>query len=385
MKIRTPDYFNDFKCIADKCEDTCCAGWGIVIDDDSYKKYLSVNGKFGDELRSKIVNEEDENIFLLNGDRCSFLNEHNLCVIYNELGPDGLCYTCKQYPRYLEEFGNLREVGISLSCPEAARIILGKKDKVKFQLTDNNEEINSYNDINPNIYINLIQCRKIVFDILQDREIELKHRCGIILSFINQIQEKIDFNEINTIKDVNKKYLNKEYLYKTISSFEKFNDRLEEKYINIYKILNIFKDLKHIKPNDILGLENSLRYFWQNEEDIKVYSGLHKSFDEYYIENEYQFEQILIYYIFRYFMKSVFDYDVIAKIKFALISFIIIKELSVIRYLENKEFLYEDIVNIAHIYSKDIEHLEENIEVLEELFETNDEFSIDNFMIALIN
>ena len=385
MKIRTPDYFNDFKCIADKCEDTCCAGWGIVIDDDSYKKYLSVNGKFGDELRSKIVNEEDENIFLLNGDRCSFLNEHNLCVIYNELGPDGLCYTCKQYPRYLEEFGNLREVGISLSCPEAARIILGKKDKVKFQLTDNNEEINSYNDINPNIYINLIQCRKIVFDILQDREIELKHRCGIILSFINQIQEKIDFNEINTIKDVNKKYLNKEYLYKTISSFEKFNDRLEEKYINIYKILNIFKDLKHIKPNDILGLENSLRYFWQNEEDIKVYSGLHKSFDEYYIENEYQFEQILIYYIFRYFMKSVFDYDVIAKIKFALISFIIIKELSVIRYLENKEFLYEDIVNISHIYSKDIEHLEENIEVLEELFETNDEFSIDNFMIALIN
>lgn len=385
MKIRTPDYFNDFKCIADKCEDTCCAGWGIVIDDDSYKKYLSVNGKFGDELRSKIVNEEDENIFVLNGDRCSFLNEHNLCVIYNELGPDGLCYTCKQYPRYLEEFGNLREVGISLSCPEAARIILGKKDKVKFQLTDNNEEINSYNDINPNIYINLIQCRKIVFDILQDREIELKHRCGIILSFINQIQEKIDFNEINTIKDVNKKYLNKEYLYKTISSFEKFNDRLEEKYINIYKILNIFKDLKHIKPNDILGLENSLRYFWQNEEDIKVYSGLHKSFDEYYIENEYQFEQILIYYIFRYFMKSVFDYDVIAKIKFALISFIIIKELSVIRYLENKEFLYEDIVNIAHIYSKDIEHLEENIEVLEELFETNDEFSIDNFMIALIN
>lgn len=385
MKIRTPDYFNDFKCIADKCEDTCCAGWGIVIDDDSYKKYLSVNGKFGDELRSKIVNEEDENIFLLNGDRCSFLNEHNLCVIYNELGPDGLCYTCKQYPRYLEEFGNLREVGISLSCPEAARIILGKKDKVKFQLTDNNEEINSYNDINPNIYINLIQCRKIVFDILQDREIELKHRCGIILSFINEIQEKIDFNEINTIKDVNKKYLNKEYLYKTISSFEKFNDRLEEKYINIYKILNIFKDLKHIKPNDILGLENSLRYFWQNEEDIKVYSGLHKSFDEYYIEKEYQFEQILIYYIFRYFMKSVFDYDVIAKIKFALISFIIIKELSVIRYLENKEFLYEDIVNIAHIYSKDIEHLEENIEVLEELFETNDEFSIDNFMIALIN
>ena len=63
MKIRTPDYFNKFKCIADKCEDTCCAGWGIVIDDESYKKYVSIEGSFGDELRSKIIKEEDE-IFL---------------------------------------------------------------------------------------------------------------------------------------------------------------------------------------------------------------------------------------------------------------------------------------------------------------------------------
>jgi lysine-N-methylase len=385
MKIRTPDYFNDFKCIADKCEDTCCAGWGIVIDDDSYKKYLSVNGKFGDELRSKIVNEEDENIFVLNGDRCSFLNEHNLCVIYNELGPEGLCYTCKQYPRYLEEFGNLREIGISLSCPEAARIILRKRDKVKFGLTENNEEVNSYNDINPNIYINLMQCRKIVFDILQDIEIDLKYRCALILNFTNEIQEKIDINDINSIKDIKEKYLNKDYLYKTINSFEKFNDKLAEKYLNIYKILNTFKDLKHIKPNDILGLENSLRYFWQNEEDIKIYLDINNNFNNYYKDKEYQFEQIIVYYIFRYFMKAVFDYDVLAKVKFALISFIVIKELSVVCYFENREFLDEDIVYIAHTYSKDIEHLEENVENLQELFETNSEFSVEKFMLTLLN
>ena len=84
-------------------------------------------------------------------------------------------------------------------------------------------------------------------------------------------------------------------------------------------------------------------------------------------------------------MKAVFDYDVLAKVKFALISFIIIKELSVIRYFENKEFLDEDIVDIAHTYSKDIEHLEENVEVLQELFETNSEFTIENFIINLIN
>ena len=159
MKIRTPDYFNEFQCIADKCEDTCCAGWGIVIDNESYQKYLSVKGKFGDKLRSKIISENGENLFLLKGDRCSFLNQDNLCDIYSELGSEGLCYTCKQYPRYLEEFGNLREIGISLSCPEAARIILRKKDKVRFEITETNEEVTKYNDITPNIYINLMQCR----------------------------------------------------------------------------------------------------------------------------------------------------------------------------------------------------------------------------------
>ena len=385
MKIRTPDYFNEFKCIADKCEDTCCAGWGIVIDDESYKKYVSVEGSFGDELRSKIIKEEDENIFVLNGDRCSFLNENNLCNIYSQLGADGLCYTCRQYPRYLEEFGNLREVGISLSCPEAARIILSKNDKVKFNLTENDEEISSYNDINPNIYINLMKSRKIVFDILQNREIGLNHRCAIILAFINEVQEKIDLNDINSIKDINKKYLNKELIDETINYFQTFNNKLEQKYLNIYKILNVFKDLKHIKPNDILGLENSLRYFWQNEEDLKVYLSINDSFNNYYKDKEYKFEQILIYYIFRYFMKAVFDYDVLAKVKFALISFIVIKELSVVRYFENREFLDEDIVYIAHTYSKDIEHLEENVETLQELFETNSEFNIEKFMLTLLN
>ena len=84
-------------------------------------------------------------------------------------------------------------------------------------------------------------------------------------------------------------------------------------------------------------------------------------------------------------MKSVFDYDVLAKVKFALISFIVIKELSVVRYFENREFLDEDIVYIAHTYSKDIEHLEENVETLQELFETNSEFNIEKFMLTLLN
>ncbi|MBE6053149.1 MAG: flagellar protein FliB [Clostridium sartagoforme] len=385
MKIRTPDYFDEFKCIADKCEDTCCAGWGIVIDDKSYNNYSSIKGSFGEELRSKIIKEEGENVFTLNGDRCSFLNDNNLCRIYSELGGDSLCYTCREYPRYLEEFGNLREVGISLSCPEAARIILSNSEIAKFTLSETLEEVNSYNDINPNIYINLMQCRTVIYNILQNREIKLIDRCILALAFVNEVQEKIDSNNISSIRNIKDNYLSKEFLYDKLKSFQKFNNQLEAKYENIYSIINIFKDLKHLKAEYIEELETPLRYFWKADEDIKLYSELNLSFNDYYKNNEYKFEQIIIYYVYRYFMKSVFDYDAIAKIKFALISFIIIKELSVIRYLENKEFLHEDLVDISYKYSRDIEHLEENVEILQELFESRDEFSFENFIITLYN
>ena len=384
MKIRKPDYFKYFNCIADKCEDTCCAGWGIVIDDKSYEKYMNLESAFGDVLRSKIVEDEGDKVFLLNGDRCSFLNEDNLCEIYNNIGEDGLCYTCRQYPRYLEEFGSLREIGISLSCPEACRIILNQKEKVSFELEEVEEEVSSYNDINANLYINLMQIRKIVLSIIQDRSIDIDIRGSIVLLFINEVQEKIDSNEISSIKDITNKYLDKDYINEVIENINKYKSKKDIKYTNMKNILNTFKNLKHIKPNDILGIDDVLRYFFQSVNDRELYFKNYNDFNEYYKDNEYKFEQILVYYIYRYFLKSVFDYDAIGKIKFAIVSYIMIKELSAIRFLENREFIDSDLVYIAHTYSKDIEHLEENVEKLQELFETEEFFALDEILYVLL-
>ena len=148
---------------------------------------------------------------------------------------------------------------------------------------------------------------------------------------------------------------------------------------------NVFKSLKHINPNDPLGLDDAIRYFWQSEEDKDIYLAKNKAFDKYYEDSKYKFEQILVYFIFRYFMKAVFDYDVSAKVKMAIVSYLMIKELSVVRFTEDGDFTEEDIVDIAHTYSKDIEHLEENIESLAEIFETNEVFSVEKMIITLIN
>ena len=385
MKIRVPEYFKDFKCIASKCEDTCCAGWGIVIDDATYDRYKNVQGKFGERLRSEIVHEAGENIFVLKGNNCPFLNKEKTCDIYINIGEENLCYTCQQYPRYTEEFGSLREIGISLSCPEAARIMLNNDKKVTFELSENEEVVSSYNDINAQLFIELLQSRNIVMDMLQDRDIDLRKRVALALLFVDEIQEKIDESEIKEIKSVREKYSDKLFLEELLEKLEEYKDNEGIKYDNIQEYFNVFRDLKHITPNDPLGLNDALRYFWQADEDEELYILKHKQFVEYYEDKIYKFENILVYFVFRYFMKAVFDYDALAKIKTAIISYMMIRELAVVRYIENNEFTDEDMVDIAHTYSKDIEHLEENIEALAELFETNEVFDIEEMVMALMN
>ena len=58
MKTVYPDYYNDFRCIADKCRHNCCIGWEIDIDHESLELYSSVEGDFGKRLRANISLEE---------------------------------------------------------------------------------------------------------------------------------------------------------------------------------------------------------------------------------------------------------------------------------------------------------------------------------------
>ena len=86
MKIVTPDYYKNFKCIAGECTDTCCAGWDVDVDKESYKQYRRVIGSFGNKLRSVMVPSEDGGCtFTLKEGRCPFLNKKNLCEIYIKL------------------------------------------------------------------------------------------------------------------------------------------------------------------------------------------------------------------------------------------------------------------------------------------------------------
>ena len=124
MKLIKPSYFDEFRCIASACPDSCCKEWDVQIDNDKAALYRSLSGDLGDRLREVLTEEDGETVMTIIDGRCPMWREDGLCRIQAELGEDALCKTCREFPRLTHDYGNFVEMGLELSCPEAARIIL---------------------------------------------------------------------------------------------------------------------------------------------------------------------------------------------------------------------------------------------------------------------
>ena len=128
MKLFAPKYYNDFKCIAEKCAHSCCIGWEIDIDRRTLKKYLMLKDSYGKRIAESIEGDENPHFRLTDGERCTHLDGNGLCRIINELGEGYLCDICREHPRFYNVTANGREVGLGLACEEACRIILSSDE-----------------------------------------------------------------------------------------------------------------------------------------------------------------------------------------------------------------------------------------------------------------
>ena len=131
MKLYAPKYYKRFHCIADKCEHSCCIGWEIDIDEDTLQAYQAMKDGYGAVIAESVSMEETPHFKLCEGDRCPHLDERGLCKIILNLGEDYLCHICREHPRFYN-FTGVAEVGIGMSCPEAARIVLSSPDYAAF-------------------------------------------------------------------------------------------------------------------------------------------------------------------------------------------------------------------------------------------------------------
>lgn len=126
MNIKTLSTFLGFKCIAGDCRHSCCIGWEIDIDEETFQSYMKEPGPFGDRLRSSISSDPCPHFVIDENERCPFLNGNGLCDLILELGEDRLCDICTDHPRYR----NPGEIGIGLCCEEASRLIIEEKGPI---------------------------------------------------------------------------------------------------------------------------------------------------------------------------------------------------------------------------------------------------------------
>lgn len=130
-----PEYSERFRCIGSSCEDTCCVGWNIPIDQATYEKYQAIPSgplrtTIDIHIRPAAANAANSDpgqfarIQMPASRQCPFLTEDHLCKIQSEHGEAFLSTTCATYPRVVHWIDNLKDVTLSLSCPEAARLVL---------------------------------------------------------------------------------------------------------------------------------------------------------------------------------------------------------------------------------------------------------------------
>ncbi len=349
MKNTYPSYYKKFTCIADRCPDTCCAGWLVVADGESLDIYKKTAGEFGEKIRSVIaVDDDGDTIFTPVNNRCPFLLDSGLCEMYIELGHESLCRTCRQYPRHITYFGARSETGISLSCPEAARIIMQSDDPITFE-TENTLDFPQPTDIDPELYFTLLDARKKAIDILQCREFSIRRRICAFLEFSKDISPFIRYCEYGEIRNaIRNDYFAKE---KSVHSQRRANGAVK-KYFSDFRSLEV--------------LDPSWTDCVSNAESVDISS---------FSVNETEAEHLMVYFVFRYFMTAVFDRDLLTKSKFAAVSFIVIRKLCALQNADK-----EKRIRIMQRYSKEVEHSASNMDYLNTVMKKSRFYSVENLI-----
>lgn len=319
IKVYVPEYFKKFRCIAGECPDTCCIGWEVDIDPDTSEKYLSVSGELGEKIKKHLVTDETgcELFTLSDGDRCPFLDNCNLCEIHMTAGEEYLSKTCKLFPRFFDDFGNLREMGLGFGCPEAAKIILEDEEKFNLVLLEENKEESE--EIDEAFLNELLSLRTEIFNILENKEFEFKEKINLVLTLSRDFQKDID-GEI-------------------------FSDETQVR--SFEDCIKILENMEYIKEERKLFLQK-IKNTNSSQDVIKTY------------END--FMKLMKYYIFRYLLKAVYDCDVLTKVKYGIFACTVISR--IYAYFGNPDF--ETRVKIMYSYSKEVEYSDVNMDLLDE-------------------
>ena len=380
MQITFPDFYKEFSCIAGSCPDTCCAGWQIMVDDRSLKKYRRFKGPFRNRLHNDI--DWKEHAFRQYDRRCAFLNEENLCDIYSEAGPDMLCDTCRKYPRHIEEFEGLREYSLSLSCPEAARIFLSGKEKTTFHTIERSAPEETYEDFDYLFFTALMDTRDYLLSIVQDRNIPIDLRCQKLLACAHDFQLCLDKNELYKWEDIRRRHQKSGFGEAFLSRIQKWTSASADPVacrIQVWK--TVIPKMEVLRAGWPEYLDEILRSLYSICDSKEKLAACQHDFLNTCPDWTIQEEQLLVYWIYTYFCGAVYDGQIFAKIKMAVICTSMIHDLAVGTYLANDHhFTFNDLVTICYRFSRELEHSDLNLNELERLMDEEEIFRFPIFI-----
>ena len=309
MKIIKPSYFDDFRCIAGSCTDSCCKEWDVQVDDQAAEFYLQMPGALGDRLRQVLKEEDGEMVMTIVDGRCPMWREDGLCRIQAELGHEALCRTCREFPRLTHDFGDFQELGLELSCPEAARFILRNPD---FSYISEEIPGGGEPEYDQEAMEDLLRSRGIAREILADSR-PANQVLALLLMYGYQAQAELDGEEVLPFDP--------EASLDAAWNFAGAGDA--------QLVLDFFKELEILSPDWAARLEEPNPAPWSRE---------HLTLARYFVD--------------RYWLQAVSDYDLVSRVKLAVVSCLAIR------------LLGGGLEETAQRYSKEIENDADNIDAI---------------------
>ena len=303
MEVIKPIYFDKFRCIAAACPDSCCKEWGVQVDSVSADFYRSLTGDLGDRLRQVLIEEDGETVMVIEDRRCPMWREDGLCRIQAELGHDALCKTCREFPRLTHDYGDFIEMGLELSCPEAARLILADASG---QMTVTETDGGSEPDYDTEAMEILLQTREYALSLLNNPAYTPNQALALLLVYGYQAQQLLDgdqppeFDPALILEQAAQ-------MAKPASTDDCFR---------------FFETLEILNPQWAQRLQNpDIPLPWSKE-----------------------FRNLARYFVRRYWLQAVSDYDLVCRVKLMVISCLVIRNLG------------GDLTQTAQSYSKEIEN-----------------------------
>ena len=391
-QVFCPEYMLNFSCIGSACPDSCCAGWTVSIDKETFKKYRNYRGNdehlrtlFTENVLPNTLNRSAMNTAQIKMDEnnaCPFLDENSLCRIQLAQGHDALSHTCTTYPRTLNQINDELEYSATLSCPEVARMVLLNPEGLRFTSTP----LELPKSLTPNFTLSRISksplqlVQKYFYpiqftgiNILQNRLFSLEYR----LILIGELSKKIltvAFGEEELFDRIMQQYDKLAFLKLFVESF----DSIEPQHFEQIELLKKWSegDAKYHKiaetalaaiigdkrdTNDESEKSNEIDESSKKEILARYQEGLEK-YSAFVQKKSYILENYLVNTMFQEAYPGVVYDDNIAKIHISLAHFLLSMKFIILRttiiglLIKGEELTDEYILSLIQLFAKRFHH-----------------------------